>query len=364
MAIGLALSGGGSRAIAFHLGCLRALRDRGILENISILSTISGGSVIGGLYAYRPDLSFEEFDKFTQTILEAGFTRAIISRLIRPKLLFPCLASNVSGRLINLLNRSGVPTMRAVSRTDAFEWVLRDTIFTDVNLNSSTRGGIEVVIGACELSTGTAFRFGSRASGGSWWGEVRDNNIPLSLAIAASAAYPLFLPALDKEFSFIKDSNESETRRLILTDGGVYDNMGIACLNPQRSSSISTHAQPIDYIIACNASAGKGGKNPIPWGIVSRMHRTFNVIHRRVQDSTMGELHRWKEAGQIKGFILPYLGQNDSALPCRPPHFVEKVDVEEYPTDFNPMKKEWIDKLSLRGEQLTRLLLQRYLPDL
>ena len=26
--LGLALSGGGSRAIAFHLGCLRALRDR------------------------------------------------------------------------------------------------------------------------------------------------------------------------------------------------------------------------------------------------------------------------------------------------------------------------------------------------
>src|SRR3546814_1286445 len=36
--IGLALSGGGSRAIAFHLGCLRALHDRGVLPKVSVLS--------------------------------------------------------------------------------------------------------------------------------------------------------------------------------------------------------------------------------------------------------------------------------------------------------------------------------------
>jgi hypothetical protein len=32
--IGLALSGGGSRAIAFHLGCLRALQERGVLQKV------------------------------------------------------------------------------------------------------------------------------------------------------------------------------------------------------------------------------------------------------------------------------------------------------------------------------------------
>lgn len=364
MAIGLALSGGGSRAMAFHLGCLRTLHDRGVLEDVSILSTISGGSVIGGLYAYRPDLSFEEFDKFTQEVLKAGFARAIVSRLIHPRLLFPCLVSNISGRLANLVKRSSTPTVRAISRTDAFEEALRDIMFNDVDLSSPTRGGMEVVIGTCELSTGTAFRFGSRVSGGSWWGEVEDNKIPLSLAVAASAAYPLLLPALDKEFSLVDRSGETQNRRLILTDGGVYDNMGIACLSPRRISSISTHAHSLDYIIACNASAGKKSKKTIPWGVVSRVHRTFNVIHRRVQDSTMGELHQWKEAGQIKGFILPYLGQNDRALPFQPPHFVKKSEVEDYATDFNPMSNEWINKLSLRGEQLTRVLLQHYLPDL
>ncbi len=60
-AIGLALSGGGSRAIAFHLGCLRALHDLGILAQVKVLSTVSGGSVIGALYA-STDAPFPEFE--------------------------------------------------------------------------------------------------------------------------------------------------------------------------------------------------------------------------------------------------------------------------------------------------------------
>lgn len=59
--IGLALSGGGSRAIAFHLGCLRALRRLGLLDQVVVLSTVSGGSVIGACFhAYHGEFtSFE-----------------------------------------------------------------------------------------------------------------------------------------------------------------------------------------------------------------------------------------------------------------------------------------------------------------
>jgi hypothetical protein len=35
-----------------------------------------------------------------------------------------------------------------------------------------------------------------------------------------------------------------------------------------------------------------------------------------------------------------------------------------YPTDFDPMPAEWIDRLSLRGEQLTLCLARAYIPDL
>lgn len=43
MRIGLALSGGGTRAAVFHLGVLRRLAVDGRLEQITKLSTVSGG---------------------------------------------------------------------------------------------------------------------------------------------------------------------------------------------------------------------------------------------------------------------------------------------------------------------------------
>lgn len=48
--IGLALSGGGYRAAAFHVGTLRAFHKLGILEKVDVISTISGGSITGSCY--------------------------------------------------------------------------------------------------------------------------------------------------------------------------------------------------------------------------------------------------------------------------------------------------------------------------
>ena len=44
--LGLALSGGGIRAAVFHLGVLRYLAERGVMERVTHLSTVSGGSLI------------------------------------------------------------------------------------------------------------------------------------------------------------------------------------------------------------------------------------------------------------------------------------------------------------------------------
>jgi NTE family protein len=49
--IGLALSGGGFRAAAFHLGVSQALDRLGLLHKIDILSCVSGGSIAGGVLA-------------------------------------------------------------------------------------------------------------------------------------------------------------------------------------------------------------------------------------------------------------------------------------------------------------------------
>lgn len=54
--LGLALSGGGFRASFFHLGVLARLAEEGLLRQVEVISTVSGGSIIGAAYYVRPVL--------------------------------------------------------------------------------------------------------------------------------------------------------------------------------------------------------------------------------------------------------------------------------------------------------------------
>ena len=94
------------------------------------------------------------------------------------------------------------------------------------------------------------------------------------------------------------------------------------------------------------------------------MLRSFLTVFRKVQDATRNRLHRLAEWGDISGFVLSYLGQNDAALPWLPAGLPRREEVRDYPTDFAAMKPEDIDRIALRGELLTRFLVAYYLPGL
>jgi len=51
--IGLALSGGGFRASIFRLGVIRRLEELGIMPDVSVISSVSAGSIIAAYYACR-----------------------------------------------------------------------------------------------------------------------------------------------------------------------------------------------------------------------------------------------------------------------------------------------------------------------
>ena len=53
--VGLALSGGGFRASIFHMGVLRRLNELNILNKIDVISTVSGGSIVGTYYVVNKD---------------------------------------------------------------------------------------------------------------------------------------------------------------------------------------------------------------------------------------------------------------------------------------------------------------------
>ena len=50
MKLGLALSGGGFRASLFHIGALARLAELDLLGKVEVLSTVSGGSIVGAMY--------------------------------------------------------------------------------------------------------------------------------------------------------------------------------------------------------------------------------------------------------------------------------------------------------------------------
>ena len=60
--IGLALSGGGYRAAAYHIGTLRALHQLGILDKVDVISSVSGGSITAAYYALNKE-NYENFEK-------------------------------------------------------------------------------------------------------------------------------------------------------------------------------------------------------------------------------------------------------------------------------------------------------------
>lgn len=66
--IGLAMSGGGYRAAAYHMGTMRALRKLGILGNVDVISSVSGGSIMAAYYVLNMDKGFETFEKSFKAI--------------------------------------------------------------------------------------------------------------------------------------------------------------------------------------------------------------------------------------------------------------------------------------------------------
>jgi NTE family protein len=85
-----------------------------------------------------------------------------------------------------------------------------------------------LVINATELRTGSAFRFGTIESGSWRWGKLHSNAVKVADAVAASAAYPLFLPAFDETLTFAKggELKPGPCRKLKLEHTGDLRNVG------------------------------------------------------------------------------------------------------------------------------------------
>jgi predicted acylesterase/phospholipase RssA len=354
--IGLALSGGGFRATAFGLGCLRALHDRDLLSRVRVVSGISGGSLLAAMWAYGP-ATFEEFDDTVSTLLRRGLQGELARRALSPRHL-------AKGAVSTFRSLPGLPGRRprTFTRTDALVQALLSRPFGSRNVDNVTHPDLDTVISATDLITTNAVRFGSARSSSSPYGRIVEP-VQVADAVAASAAFPLLLPALTRTYEFEDSRAERHTRTVTMTDGGVYDNLGLSPLLPGRSQAFTSHVYDLDYVVAVDAGRGRKVK-PAASFLPGRLARSFDITYNKTQDGSRAQLNAASEHGRLRGFVHAYLAMQDRHLPTPVADCVPRAAVVGYPTNFAPVPGEDLRLLTVRGEQLTRVLLAHYCPEL
>ena len=86
--LALSLSGGGVRAVGFHLGTMSMLSRLGLLEKVEIISSVSGGSMPGIGYSLsqamgRPFQDF--FDDFYEFLPQLNILEEMMARMVDRK---------------------------------------------------------------------------------------------------------------------------------------------------------------------------------------------------------------------------------------------------------------------------------------
>jgi NTE family protein len=222
--IALCLSGGGYRAMVFHVGALWRLNEAGVVRRLARVSSVSGGSITAAVLGLNwPQLAFDG----------AGVASAssLGTALVEP-------VRRLAGRTVDEGSVIGgvlLPGSIADKVTDAYAHHL----FRDATLQDLPAPGVgpRFVINATNVQTGALWRF-SRPYMGDWRvGLVVSPEVSLARAVAASSAFPPVLSPLTLrldpaqvrpvEGSDLHAADPHYRDTVVLTDGGVYDNLGL-----------------------------------------------------------------------------------------------------------------------------------------
>jgi NTE family protein len=246
--MGLALSGGGFRAAAFHLGVMRKLQSLGLFSCLDLLSCVSGGSIAGAFVALKwgSPTVLDELEHYLAT-------RSIA-------------VSSVIGGILDPFE----------SRLDKLAKSYDRDLFKGARL-SALRAGPRVYINATNLSTGNLFFFVAGGAGPEEMGEHELGVVPgpefsLARAVAASSAFPPVFPPLRLESP--EYAPAAPVDYVTLADGGVYDNMGVNPALRKRNA--------LDYLIVSD-----GGK---PFANVAQPTESSALVLKAALDIMMEQI--------------------------------------------------------------------------
>ncbi len=259
LAIGLAFSGGGTRAAAFSFGVLQGLDEmrvpgdrqrRTLLDAVDLVSGVSGGSVTAAYFGLRQRAALDDFrERFLIQNAEAGFSTAVSL-----------------GNILTLLDKGGANSSRSLGN-----WLDR-ALFEGATFRDfrNKRNHPVVWISASDIYNRVPFLF-SHETFGALCSDL--DALPIAQAVAASAAFPVaFAPVNVEAFNrrcdaplppwveaAARDTGGSSARNAVakgliryrdpalmryvkLADGGVTDNFGIQGIALARSIGATPYA--------------------------------------------------------------------------------------------------------------------------
>ncbi|MDB5578500.1 MAG: Patatin [Bradyrhizobium sp.] len=213
----LCLSGGGYRAMVFHIGVLWRLYETGLLAGVKRISSVSGGSITAGVLALKwRELSFKP------GTIQSEF----VPKFVAPLRAFAGVTIDAESVILGALLPGSIG--------DRIAKAYDEHLFHGKTLQDMPDEP-RFVINATNVQSGVLWRFMKPYMRDYRVGEVRNPKVPLAQAVAASSAFP---PVLSPFELRLKDSDFTPntgtdlqrppfTTRVVLSDGGVYDNLGL-----------------------------------------------------------------------------------------------------------------------------------------
>lgn len=219
--VALCLSGGGYRAMLFHLGALWRLNELAYLPKLTRISSVSGGSIIAGLLGL----------KWSRLGFDAnGIGAAFETEVVQP---IREIASKTidEGAILGGILLPGTISDKVVE-------AYRRHLFGEATLQELPPDPPRFVINATSVQTGALFRFSRPFMADYRVGTIPNPTTEIAVAVAASSAFPPVLSPLKLELdpatwapaSGLPSEDlhkEPYLSEAVLSDGGVYDNLGL-----------------------------------------------------------------------------------------------------------------------------------------
>ena len=331
--VGLCLSGGGYRAMVYHTGALIRLNELGFLPRLREIASVSGGSIAAAALA----LAWRNM-RFDGTGRAVNFAETFVIPAIR----FAGIGIDVKAILFGFLPgfSAAGEIAKAYNRHLFHGATLQD-------LPDCPR----FTFMATNLQTGSGWRFAKDYAADHRVGRINRPNLSLSQVVAASSAFPPFLspvrltfePGTVEQMEGTDLHRSPFNERAILTDGGVYDNLGLERVWRRCRTVLVSNA---------GRSTPELGAPTGQW--IGQIFRTLNLLQQQAENSRkriLFGMHNCKRRNVAFWSIETPIGAYgvSDAVPLRPEVTVDTAKMRTRLNHFTPSEIELLLQTGYAG---------------